>query len=84
MSKTKPFTNMFGSEVQVTEKDYVMRWHDKLFDLGVLFIGSQYESEYQELLRHTVTLASTKWQQAKPNDWAEKAEAHQHDEPLCG
>ena len=62
---TKPFTNMFGSEVQVTQKDYAMRWHDKLFDLGALFIGSKYEDEYQAMLEHTLELAVEKWQQAK-------------------
>ena len=38
--KTKPFTNMFGSEVQVTKAEFARRWQDKLFDLGDLFMGS--------------------------------------------
>ena len=62
--KTKPFTNMFGREVQVTETDYAMRWHDKLFDLGTLFIGSKYEAEYEAMLKHTLELASEKWRNA--------------------
>jgi len=63
--KTKPFTNMFGREVQVTELEYAMRWHDKLFDLGALFIGSKYQEEYETMLKHTLELAAEKWQQAE-------------------
>lgn len=63
MKKTKPFTNMFGREVQVTEVEYAMRWHDKLSDLGSLFIGSKYQEEYEVMLRHTLELAAERWQE---------------------
>ena len=62
--QTKPFINMFGREVQVTETDYAMRWHDKLFDLGALFIGSKYQDEYEAMLKHTLELAAKKWRNA--------------------
>ena len=84
MSKTKPFTNMFGSEVQVTRTEFIVRWQDKLWDLGDLFMGTEYEEEFMSVIHHTHDLAGRKWDRAKPNDWAEEAEAHQHDNPLCG
>ena len=60
--KTKPFTNMFGREVQVTRNEYAKRWQDKLFDLGNLFMGSEHEQEFISMLHHTYELASKKWE----------------------
>jgi len=54
---------MFGTEIQVSETEYAMRWHDKLFELGTLFIGSKYQEEYEQMLKHTVELASERWQE---------------------
>jgi hypothetical protein len=61
MSKTKPFTNMFGSEVQVTRAEFARRWQNKLFDLGDLFMGSEHQEEFLSMLRHTYDLACDKW-----------------------
>jgi hypothetical protein len=60
--KTKPFTNMFGREIQVTRNEYAKRWQDKLFDLGNLFMGSEHEQEFISMLHHTYELASKKWE----------------------
>jgi len=60
--KTKPFTNMFGREVQVTRNEYAKRWQDKLFDLGNLFMGSEHEEEFLSMLHHTYELACDKWE----------------------
>jgi calcineurin-like phosphoesterase family protein len=59
--KTKPFINMFGSEVQVTRTEFIVRWQDKLWDLGDLFMGSEYEEEFMSVLHHTHDLAGKKW-----------------------
>jgi calcineurin-like phosphoesterase family protein len=59
--KTKPFINMFGSEVQVTRTEFIVRWQDKLWDLGDLFMGSEHEEEFMSVLRHTHDLAGKKW-----------------------
>jgi calcineurin-like phosphoesterase family protein len=61
MTTTKPFTNMFGSEVQVTRTEFIVRWQDKLWDLGDLFMGSEYEEEFMSVLHHTHDLAGKKW-----------------------
>jgi len=60
--KTKPFTNMFGREIQMTRNEYAKRWQDKLFDLGNLFMGSEHEQEFISMLHHTYELASKKWE----------------------
>ena len=59
--KTKPFINMFGSEVQVTRTEFIVRWQDKLWDLGDLFMGSEYEEEFMSVRHHTHDLAGKKW-----------------------
>jgi len=61
MSKTKPFTNMFGSEVQVTRVEFAKRWQDRLWDLGTLFMGTKYEQEYLSMLHNTYELACKEW-----------------------
>jgi calcineurin-like phosphoesterase family protein len=61
MAKTKPFTNMFGSEVQVTRTEFIVRWQDKLWDLGDLFMGTEYEEEFLSVVHHTHDLAGKKW-----------------------
>jgi len=58
---TKPFTNMFGSEVQVTRDEYAKRWQDKLWDLGNLFMGTEHEQEFLTMIHNTYDLACKKW-----------------------
>ena len=63
MSKTKPFVNMFGREVEVTRAEFARRWQDKLFDLGDLFMGTEHEEEFISVLHHTYDLACKKWEE---------------------
>jgi len=58
---TKPFTNMFGSEVQVTREEFAKRWQDKLWDLGNLFMGTEHEQEFLTMIHNTYDLACAKW-----------------------
>jgi len=58
---TKPFTNMFGSEVQVTRAEFARRWQDKLWDLGNLFMGTEHEWEFLTMLHNTHELACKQW-----------------------
>jgi hypothetical protein len=61
MKKTKPFTNMFGSEIQLTRAEFAKRWQDKLFDLGDLFMGSEHQETFISMLHYTYDLACKKW-----------------------
>ena len=61
MKQTKPFTNMFGTEVQLTRTEFIVRWQDKLWDLGDLFMGSAHEAEFMSVIHHTADLAGKKW-----------------------
>jgi hypothetical protein len=58
---TKPFTNMFGSEVQVSREEFAKRWQDKLWDLGNLFMGTEHEQEFLTMIHNTYDLACKKW-----------------------
>jgi hypothetical protein len=58
---TKPFTNMFGSEVQVSREEFVKRWVAEAEKLSTLFYGTESEDEYRYILGQTQYLAGLLW-----------------------
>lgn len=46
---TKPFTNMFGSEVQVSRDEFVDRWHREAYKLGPLFWTDNVSGDSQRI-----------------------------------
>jgi hypothetical protein len=59
--KTKPFTNMFGSEVQVSRDDFVRRWYNEAYKLGTLFAGTEHAGLFSSVLDKTEELAGQAW-----------------------
>ena len=60
---TKPFTNMFGSEVEVSRDEFVKRWTDELFKFTQLFYATEneYQKVYNEMVYATEQLAGQAW-----------------------
>jgi hypothetical protein len=58
---TKPFTNMFGSEVQVSREEFVKRWVAEAEKLSILFYGTETEDEYRWILGQTQYRAGLLW-----------------------
>jgi len=47
--KTKPFTNMFGSEVQVSREQFIKRWTEETFKFNTLFWASNVSGDDQRI-----------------------------------
>lgn len=62
---TKPFTNMFGSEVQVSRAEFVDRWHKEAYKLGTLFAGTEYAQLFSDVCDATEELAGLAWDSSK-------------------
>ena len=62
---TKPFRNMFGSEVQVTRAEYVERWYQQAYQLGTLFAGTDGAQLFADVLAKTEELAGLAWDSSK-------------------
>jgi hypothetical protein len=61
---TKPFTNMFGSEVQVGRDEFVQRWADETYKFANLFLvtnAKEDEELYNAFQDRTKELAGKKW-----------------------
>ena len=62
---TKPFTNMFGSEVQVSREQFVERWTDEALKFGTLFWSSNASGDdqriYSEFTEQVKELAGQAW-----------------------
>jgi hypothetical protein len=58
---TKPFTNMFGSEVQVSRDEFVDRWYKEAHKLGTLFAGTEHSQLFADVLTATEELAGLAW-----------------------
>jgi len=58
---TKPFTNMFGSEVQVSRDEFVDRWHREAYKLGTLFAGTEHAQLFADTCAKTEELAGLLW-----------------------
>ena len=59
--ETKPFTNMFGSEVQVSRDEFVERWYKEAYKLGTLFAGTEHAQLFSDILDKTEELAGQAW-----------------------
>jgi len=59
--ETKPFINMFGSEVQVSRDQFVERWYNEAYKLGTLFAGTEYAQTFADILKQTEELAGLAW-----------------------
>ena len=46
---TKPFTNMFGSEVQVTRAEFVEQWTREAFKFSPLFLTNDASGDDQRI-----------------------------------
>jgi hypothetical protein len=65
MKQTKPFTNMFGSEVQVSRAEFVDRWYKEAHKLGTLFAGTEHAQLFADVLEKTEYLAGLAWDSSK-------------------
>ena len=63
--ETKPFINMFGSEVQVSRAEFVARWHKEAYKLGTLFAGTEYAQLFSDVCDKTEELAGLAWDSSK-------------------
>ena len=62
---TKPFTNMFGSEVQVSREKFIERWTDEAFKFTTLFWSNNASHDarrhYSEFTDQVKELAGQAW-----------------------
>jgi hypothetical protein len=63
--QTKPFTNMFGSEVQLTRDQFIDRWENKTEGFMGLFLDHGSVEQLQEFKRAVVLMAGYQWDQSK-------------------
>ena len=47
--ETKPFTTMFGSEVQVSRKQFIEQWTDEAFKFSSLFLTKNASGDDQRI-----------------------------------
>ena len=59
--QTKPFTNMFGTEVQLTRDQFIDRWEDKTGGFMGLFLDHGNVEQLTEFKRAVVLLAGIEW-----------------------
>lgn len=69
MAKTKPFTNMFGSEVQVSRTQFIERWTDEAFKFSTLFwvdgISGDSQKVFNDFTHEVKELAGLAWDSSK-------------------
>jgi hypothetical protein len=63
--QTKPFTNMFGTEVQLTKEQFVKRWTDKTNDFVYLFSQHGMSGELQLFIESVEQNAGALWDKSK-------------------
>jgi hypothetical protein len=63
--QTKPFTNMFGSEVQLTRDQFIDRWESKTEGFMGLFLDHGNVEQLQDFKRAIVLMAGLEWDQSK-------------------
>ena len=59
--QTKPFINMFGSEVQTTRDEFVRRWLAETNKFNSLFYGTAYVDILKQMQDAVQELAGTAW-----------------------
>jgi hypothetical protein len=63
--QTKPFTNMFGSEVQLTRDQFIDRWTDKTEGFLGLFLDHGDTKQLVEFKNEVERMAGLEWDQSK-------------------
>ena len=63
--QTKPFTNMFGREVQLTRDQFIDRWSDKTEGFMGLFSEHGSVEQLQDFKRAVNLLAGIEWDKSK-------------------
>ena len=63
--QTKPFTNMFGSQVQLTRDQYVSRWTDKTEGFLGLFLDHGNNAQLVRFQKEVERMAGLEWDQSK-------------------
>jgi hypothetical protein len=62
---TKPFTNMFGKEVQLTREEYVSRWVNKTDGFMMLFLDHGDPAQLKNFITEVNRLAGLEWDGCK-------------------
>jgi len=62
---TKPFLNMFGTEVQLTREEFISRWVDKTDGFMMLFLDNGDSSQLQSFITEVHRLAGLEWDRSK-------------------
>ena len=62
---TKPFTNMFGKEVQLTREQFIARWVDKTDGFMMLFLDNGDPAQLQSFITEVHRLAGLEWDSCK-------------------
>jgi hypothetical protein len=62
---TKPFLNMFGTEVQLTREEFISRWVDKTDGFMMLFLDNGDSNQLQSFITEVHRLAGLEWDQSK-------------------
>lgn len=63
--QTKPFINMFGSEVQLTREQYIDRWKDKTDGFLGLFLEHGDTKQLVEFKDEINRMAGLEWDKSK-------------------
>jgi hypothetical protein len=62
---TKPFTNMFGTEVQLTREQFVSRWTDKTEGFMGLFLDHGNSAQLVRFQNEVERMAGIEWDKSK-------------------
>jgi hypothetical protein len=63
--QTKPFTNMFGSEVQLTRDQFIDRWENKTEGFMGLFLNNGNTEHLNDFISEVKLLAGIAWDKSK-------------------
>ena len=63
--QTKPFINMFGSEVQLTREQFIDRWMDKTEGFMILFMEHGNTEQLVEFKNEVNRMAGLQWDKSK-------------------
>ena len=62
---TKPFINMFGTEVQLNRDEFISRWADKTDGFMMLFLENGDPDQLQSFITEVNRLAGLEWDRSK-------------------
>ena len=62
---TKPFINMFGTEVQLDREEFISRWVDKTDGFMMLFLENGDPDQLQSFITEVNRLAGLEWDRSK-------------------